>query len=129
MAGYVVAPGASVVDGSEVKAGVASTRGSLTVIESRTAAGAPLHAHHREDEAMYVLEGSIRARCGDDRFELEPRSFVFLPRNVPHEWDVVGDEAVVLILTAPAGLELFLEEFHGGADRADLAERYGIEFG
>ncbi len=78
---------------------------------------------------MYVLEGSIWARCGDDRFELEPRSFVFLPRDVPHEWDVVGDEAVVLIVTAPAGLEEFLEGFHGGEDRADLAARYGIEFG
>ena len=129
MAGYAVAPGGSVVEGSEVKAGAASTGGSLTVIESRTAGGAPPHVHRREDEAMYVLEGSIWARCGDDRFELERRSFVFLPRDVPHEWDAVGDEAVVLILTAPAGLELFLEEFHGGADRADLAERYGIEFG
>ena len=78
---------------------------------------------------MYVLEGSIWAMCGDDRFELGPRSFVFLPRNVPHAWDVVGNEAVVLILTAPAGLEEFLEGFHGGEDRADLAERYGIEFG
>ena len=114
---------------SDVKAGRASTGGSLTVIESRTAGGAPLHVHRREDEAMYVLEGSIWAKCGDDRFELEPRSFVFLPRDVPHAWDVDGDEAVVLILTAPAGHELSLEEFHGGADRADLAERYGIEFG
>ena len=78
---------------------------------------------------MYVLEGSIRATCGDDRFELGPRSFVFLPRDVPHAWDVAGNEAVVLILTAPAGLEEFLEGFHGGEDRADLAERYGIEFG
>jgi quercetin dioxygenase-like cupin family protein len=129
MAGYALGPGGSVIPDSDVKAGRASTGGSLTVIESRTAGGAPLHVHRREDEAMYVLEGSIWAKCGDDRFELEPRSFVFLPRDVPHAWDVVGDEAVVLILTAPAGLELSLEEFHGGADRADLAERYGIEFG
>ena len=38
---------------------------------------------------------------------------MFLPRNVPHEWDVIGDErGVVLIITAPGGLEEFLHEFH-----------------
>jgi len=78
---------------------------------------------------MYVLEGSIWVRCEDERFELGPRSFVFLPRDVQHEWDVAGDEAVVLIITAPAGLEEFLRAFHAGeADRGELANRYGIEF-
>ena len=129
MAGYALGPDATLTPGMDVKAGRASTGGSLTVIESRTAGGAPPHVHRREDEAMYVLEGSIWARCGDERFDLGPRSFVFLPKDVPHEWDVVGYEAVVLIVTAPAGLEEFLNDFHAGeTDRGELADRYGIEF-
>jgi mannose-6-phosphate isomerase-like protein (cupin superfamily) len=123
-------PGESTGDDPDVKAGRQSTGGSFTVIESRTDGGAPTHVHSHEDEAMYVLDGSIWVRCGDDRFDLGPRSFVFLPRSVPHEWDVHGGEAVVLIITAPAGLEEFLHEFHErrGDDPGEIAERYGIEF-
>ena len=129
MDGYALAPGESVTDDPDIKAGRQSTRGSLTVIESRTRGGAPLHIHEREDEAMYVLEGSIWARCGESRFELGSKSFVFLPRGVPHEWDVVDVEAVVLIITAPAGLEEFLHDFHDHhGDRGEIARRYGIDF-
>jgi quercetin dioxygenase-like cupin family protein len=128
MDGYVLGPGESVTDDPDVKAGRRSSGGAFTVIESRTRRGAPLHRHAREDEAMYVLDGSIWARCGESRFEVGPRSFVFLPRGVPHEWDVVGEEAVVLILTAPAGLEAFLHDFHdAGDDRQEVAKRHGID--
>ena len=57
MDGYALAPGESVIDDPDIKAGRRSTSGTLTVIESRTQGGAPLHVHEREDEAMYVLEG------------------------------------------------------------------------
>ncbi len=129
MSGYAIGPGGSVGEDADVKASRISTGGSLTVIESRTQGGAPLHVHAREDEAMYVLEGAIWARCGDERFDVGPRSFVFLPRGVPHEWDVVGDEALLVIITSPAGLEEFLHEFHAPeADRREIGSRYGIEF-
>ena len=77
-----------------------------------------------------MVEGTLTVRCGDEQFEAGPHSFVFLPRGVPHSWDVVGDEATVLLMTVPAMLEEFLGEFHGasGAEREALAERYGIRF-
>jgi quercetin dioxygenase-like cupin family protein len=128
MDAYALAPGGSVTDDPGVKAGRESTGGAFTLIESRTRGGAPLHRHEREDEAMYVLEGSIWARCGESRFEAGAGSFVFLPRGVPHEWDVIDEEAVVLIITAPAGLEAFLHDFHNAAgDRNDIARRHGID--
>jgi mannose-6-phosphate isomerase-like protein (cupin superfamily) len=113
MKGYVVGAGEGVGGADpELKASAASTDGVLTLIESRTTGGAPHHVHSREDECMYVVEGSISVRCGDDLFRAGPRAFVFLPRGTPHSWDVEGDDAVVLIITVPGGFEGFLREWH-----------------
>jgi len=131
--GYLLEPGAGVA-GADVKANRASTGGALTLIESRTTGGAPLHVHSHDDECFYVVEGTITVRCGDERFEAGPGAFVFLPRGIPHEWDVVGTGvATVLIIAAPAGLDDFLREYHAaGAQpddiRAQVAAKYGITF-
>jgi len=80
---------------------------------------------------MYVLEGTIVGHCGGDGFVAGPRAFVFLPRGVRHDRDIRGPRATVLILTAPAGLEEFLAEFHEASDwdaRDRIAARYGITF-
>jgi quercetin dioxygenase-like cupin family protein len=117
--------------GSDVKASGASTGGVLTLIESRTTGGAPLHVHTREDEYFYVVEGTITVQVGDDHYEAGPRSFVFLPRGIPHAWDVVGSEATLLLMTIPAGLDTFLDEYHAAATREErdqVAARYGITF-
>jgi quercetin dioxygenase-like cupin family protein len=131
-AGYVLQPGEGGAgqDDPDVKASRASTDGALTVIDSVTSGGAPSHVHAHEDECFYVLEGTITVECGDDAWTLGPGAFVFLPRGVPHAWDVVGARARVLIITAPAGLEEFLREFHAaaGSERAEVARRHGIEF-
>ncbi len=116
---------------TSVKASASSTGGNFSVIESRTTGGAPYHVHTREDEYMYVVEGTIIVRCGDDVFEAGPRAFVFLPRTIPHSWDVVGEEATLLMMTAPAMLTEFLGEFHAAADwdeRNRIAEMYGVTF-
>jgi mannose-6-phosphate isomerase-like protein (cupin superfamily) len=129
---YVLQPGEGVADyGSDTKASGKSTGGQLTLIESRTTGGAPLHVHTREDEYFYVVEGTISVRCGDDTYEAGARSFVFLPRGIPHEWDVVGEEATLLLMTIPAGLDDFLGEFHAAPTREArdaVAAKYGITF-
>jgi len=131
-AGYVLQPGegARGQDDPDVKASRVSTDGALTVIDSDTTGGAPRHVHAHEDEAFYVLDGTITVECGEDAWELGLGAFVFLPRGVPHAWDVVGERARVLIVTAPGGLDEFLAELHH-ADRsawAEVARRHGIEF-
>lgn len=128
--GYILQAGAGITDSSTKASGV-STNGSLTLIESRTTGGAPLHIHTREDEYFYVLEGTLKVRLGDETFEAGPRSFVFLPRNIPHEWDVVGAEATLLMMTIPAGLDTFLDELHAAPSaeaRQQVAAKYGITF-
>jgi quercetin dioxygenase-like cupin family protein len=129
--GYVLQAGEGVDGESSLKASAKSTGGGMSMIESRTTGGAPLHVHTREDEYFYVLEGKLSVRLGDETFEAGARSFVFLPRGVPHEWDVVGEEATLLLMTAPAGLDEFLTEFHAvgtKAERDAVAAAYGITF-
>jgi mannose-6-phosphate isomerase-like protein (cupin superfamily) len=47
---------------------------------------APLHVHYADDEAWYVLEGTLRVRVGDEVFEAGPGSAVLAPRGTPHAY-------------------------------------------
>ncbi len=130
--GYGLAPteGVAGFDAS-TKASRTSTGGSLTVIESHTRGGAPMHLHQAEDECFYVLDGSIRVHCGEREFEAGTHSFVFLPRGIPHSWDVTSGVATVLIITVPGGIEEFLRELHEmqpstDAARDRVAAKHGI---
>jgi mannose-6-phosphate isomerase-like protein (cupin superfamily) len=129
---YLLKAGQAVPGGDPgVKASVSSTGGHFTLIESITAGGAPWHVHTREDEYFYVVDGEIIVRCGKHVFEAGPRSFVFLPRGVPHAWDVKSaGKATVLMMTVPAMLDEFLRDFHAAnpEQRQAIAEKYGLKF-
>ena len=99
------------------------TGGALGLAEAKMWPGmaTPLHVHHREDEAFYLLEGEIRFRRGDEEFTAEAGDFVFGPREVPHSFKVLEGGARVLVLMTPAGLEqMFIE---GGVPVGDPNER------
>jgi mannose-6-phosphate isomerase-like protein (cupin superfamily) len=129
---YLLRPGEDFPGCAEgVKASVHSTGGAFTLIESHSAGGAPWHVHTREDEFFYVVEGEIIVWCGKEEFRAGPRSFVFLPRGIPHAWDVTSrTKATVLMMTVPAMLDEFLREFHHAApdQRNTVAQKYGITF-
>src|SRR4051812_48008328 len=91
-----------------IKATAAMTGGAFGLVEAVGPAGSspPLHIHHREDEAFWVLEGSLTVRCGDRTFSAGPGSFTFLPRGVPHTFLVEGDvPARLLSICVPGGFE------------------------
>ncbi len=91
-----------------VKATALTTGGAYGLVESWIAPGfsPPLHVHHREDEAFYVLEGELTMRCGERTFRAGAGAFVFLPRDVPHSFVVEGDTpARMLTLLSPGGGE------------------------
>ena len=93
-----------------IKATGAQTGGAYGLIEALVAPGSspPLHVHHREEEAFWILEGRVRVRCGDEELTIGPGSFIVLPRDVPHSFLVESDTpARWLNLLTPAGCEEF----------------------
>jgi quercetin dioxygenase-like cupin family protein len=72
-------------------------------------AAAPLHVHHNEDEAFYVLEGEMTFYVGEETYKAGPGSFVFGPKDVPHTYTVDSGPAKLLFVLSPAGFEGFIE--------------------
>jgi quercetin dioxygenase-like cupin family protein len=77
-----------------VKAAADATGHALGLVETSIPPGhsTPLHVHREEDEAFYVLSGTVDFICGDERFRGTAGAFAYLPRDVPHSFLGVGDE-------------------------------------
>lgn len=106
-----------------IKAGTEETGGAFTLIEQVAPAGfrPPLHLHHDEDEAFYVLEGELEVTCGPKQLAAKQGSFIMLPRGIKHGFSVVGGhDARILQLTVPAGFERFAMEVGELASTMDL---------
>lgn len=109
-----------------VKATAQTTNGAFGLLESIVPPGAspPMHIHHREDEAFWVLEGTLTIVCGGRSYHAPAGSFAFLPRGVPHTFRVVSDTpARMLTLLTPGGGEEFFVEGGRPAEGSTLPER------
>lgn len=88
-----------------VKAAGTDTEGRVAVMEQSGPAGLTVaaHTHEGEDEMFYVLEGELRGFCGVQRWTASAGAFIFLPRDVEHGFEVVGDRpARALTIVGPA---------------------------
>jgi quercetin dioxygenase-like cupin family protein len=100
--------------------------GAATVIETIAAPGEgpPLHVHE-QDEFIRVLDGRFRVKLGDELHEAETGAFIWIPRDVAHTWQNVGDtEARFLAAVMPAAPAF--EEFFARYAELPEAER-GVE--
>jgi quercetin dioxygenase-like cupin family protein len=105
-----------------IKARAEDTGGALGLVDASfyQGFGPPLHVHSREDEALYVLEGKIRFRQGEEEFVAGPGSWVWAPRGVAHAFKVESERARALVVVTPGGFERMFEE--GGVPATDAAE-------
>ena len=110
---------------------------SLAVEITPPHGGLPLHVHHREVEAMYILEGEYEIQCGDEVFRATADTFVFLPKDIPNRYQNLGDTPGKFIhITSPGGFEKLVERTSlicasGPPDMQQVkeaAEHYGVEF-
>lgn len=93
---------------------------------------APLHLHHHDDEAWYVLEGKLCVRIAHEVIEVPAGSGVLAPKGLPHTyWNPGPGPARYLLVMTPNTRKL-IDEIHTLSDRsfeslARLFERYGCE--
>lgn len=114
--------------GPEVKCSDASTAGSLalyrTVVDGQ---GPPPHRHANEDETIFVLEGTMQAECGEDRWTGGPGTTFFLPRGLTHTFRSIDGPATILFIITPGRLDEFFvlrEQAASPADVAALAKQF-----
>jgi mannose-6-phosphate isomerase-like protein (cupin superfamily) len=64
---------------------------------------APLHVHHADDEAWYVLEGALRFRLGEELHEAGPGAAVLARKGTPHAYGNArhGQPARYLLVMTP----------------------------
>lgn len=121
------------------KATAEDTGGAFSLALETTAphSGLPLHVHHHEDEAMYILEGQYEIQCGGEVFPATDGAFVFLPKGVPNRYQNIADTpGRFLHITSPGGFEKLVEQIslvavRGPSDMEKIKEnsrQHGVEF-
>lgn len=78
---------------------------------------APLHLHHNDDEAWYVLEGTLCVRVGDQNVEAKAGSAVFAPRGTPHTYWNPNPEPTRYLLVMTANIYRLIQEIHTMTER------------
>ena len=67
--------------------GTAFTLGEVTI---HAGSKNPLHVHDNAEEVLYLIEGTLEHRVGDDTFTLHPGDVIRVPRGTPHDARSVG---------------------------------------
>jgi len=125
------------------KAGGAETDGKFALFDQTMPPGyaVPRHIHLDEDEAWYMLEGSMTFYCGEHVIEAAKYSWVFGPRGVPHAFKVGPAGARALTFAFPSTFADFVADVGEPAPQltvppsvpvdphhlAEVAHRYRIE--
>jgi mannose-6-phosphate isomerase-like protein (cupin superfamily) len=127
--------------GSEMffKAVGATTNGTFSLMERTLPPGGrrpPAHIHAGCEEAYYVLDGNVDFAIGTRTYIGRPRSFILVPRGVPHTFGNGGTvPARLLVLHAPP-LDAYFEELQSiwsgdspptPEEELALMQRHGME--
>jgi mannose-6-phosphate isomerase-like protein (cupin superfamily) len=84
---------------------------------------APRHLHYRDDEAWYVLEGTLRVQVGADEVEARPGAAVFVPRGTPHTYWNGGPGPLRYLLVMTGNTYALIQAIHAMTERTPAALR------
>jgi mannose-6-phosphate isomerase-like protein (cupin superfamily) len=91
---------------------------------------APLHVHHADDEAWYVLEGVLRFRIGDEIRNVGPHGAVLAQKGTPHAFGNArsGLPARYLLVMTPK-IQALVRALHepGASDYAAIFRAHDSE--
>jgi mannose-6-phosphate isomerase-like protein (cupin superfamily) len=73
---------------------------------------APLHVHHRDDEAWYVLAGALRFRLDDETVEAPAGGAVLAPRGTVHTYWNPRPEPARYLLVMTARIRALIDAIH-----------------
>src|SRR5262249_9806312 len=114
---------------------VGSGSNSFVIAEWRDAGGppgpprliAPLHLHRQDDEAWYVLEGTLRLQVDKEEVEARAGSAVFVPRGPPHTYWNPGADPVRYLLVMTSKIYHMIQAIHAMKERSPAALRAVFE--
>jgi len=93
---------------------------------------APLHLHRSDDEAWYVLEGTLYVRMGENDVELRAGSGLLVPRGTSHTYWNPGEERCRCLLIMTPNVYRLIQQIHATQNRTPahmraLFERFDSE--
>lgn len=125
-------------DSQTVKLTGKDTAGRFTIIENDNppGVGIPMHVHENEDEVFRILEGEMEFVVDGNTSILKAGDTIFLPRQVPHSFRVIGEKnAKTIITVVPSGIEdmfVQLSQLPPGPPEMDkvlgICNSFGISF-
>jgi mannose-6-phosphate isomerase-like protein (cupin superfamily) len=90
---------------------------------------ARLHVHYADDEAWYVLEGTLGFRVGSELVEAGPGAAVHVARGTPHSyWNARPEPARYLLVMTPR-IHRLVQALHapGAGDSAAIFRAHESE--
>jgi mannose-6-phosphate isomerase-like protein (cupin superfamily) len=102
--------------------------------------GAAFHTHWHEDEAFYILSGTLQVVLGEQTINASPGQYIQIPKGQRHAFrNATAEPMTALMLLSPAGLEQFFVDLAAlsassptgqpdAAEVARLTEHYQLVF-
>lgn len=83
--------------------------------------GNSLHVHSYEDEVVYVLEGAIQIRLGNEKLQAVTGGVAHLPKSIPHAlYNPLKAPSKYLAMAIPGGMENFFDELSQAQEAGTL---------
>lgn len=82
---------------------------------------APRHIHYHDDEAWYVLEGTLRVQSGESEIEAQAGAAVLVPRGTPHTYWNPGPGRLRYLLIMTPNIFSLVQGIHAMKERTPAA--------